>query len=117
MPPRHPKRHRQRVAVPTRWLMTDERMGEALWSALRALPPGAGVVFRHYATPQAERRRLFARVSRIARARRLVLVRAGAQAMPGEMGVHKGRGREIVTWPAHDRREALAGVRLVATTM
>jgi thiamine-phosphate pyrophosphorylase len=103
MRPRHPK-------LPTRWLMTDERLGEGLWDALRRLPPGSGVVFRHYRTPPAERRRLFARVLRVARARGLMLVRAGAMPMPGEMGVHARRGRGPVTWPAHDRREALTAV-------
>ena len=97
--------------------MTDERLGQGLWSALRRLPAGGGVVFRHYGTPSDERRRLFKRVLRIARARRLVVVRAGATPMPGEMGVHGRRGRELVTWPAHDRREAVtavgAGARVV----
>ena len=101
MPPRHP----------TRWLMTDERLGDALWAALERLPRGSGVMFRHYATPTAERRRLFARVRRVARRRGLVLVRAGAAAMRGEAGVHARRGRGLVTWPAHDRREAVAAWR------
>jgi thiamine-phosphate pyrophosphorylase len=103
MPPRHP--------VPTRWLMTDERVGDALWEALERLPRGAGVVFRHHATPPAARRRLFARVRRVARRRGLVLVRAGGMPMRGEQGVHGRRGRGLVTWPTHDRREAVAAVR------
>ena len=53
-----------RQALPTRWLMTDERLGDAIWPALARLPRGAGVVFRHYATPAAERRALFAAVAR-----------------------------------------------------
>lgn len=91
--------------------MTDERMGKALWGALRRLPPGSGVVLRHYATPPKARRALFRRVARIAAARRLVLVTAGG-GLPAADGVH-GRGvtRGIRTWPAHDRREALAGMR------
>lgn len=93
------------------WLMTDERMGERLWAALRALPPGSGVVFRHHATPPAERRRLHARVRRIAHARRLVLVVAGPVALPGD-GIHGARfGSGLRTWPAHDGREAIAGWR------
>lgn len=101
----------RRHPVPTRWLFTDERMGEGLWRALERLPRGGGVVFRHYATPPCERRRLFAQVRRVARRRGLVLVRAGAVAMTGEQGVHARRGRGLVTWPAHDRVEALCGVR------
>jgi len=91
--------------------MTDERMGDALWQAVARLPRGSGIVFRHYATPAAERRRLFARLLRIARRRGLVLVRAGETRLPGEMGTHGRRGRGITTWPAHSRREAVRGVR------
>jgi len=84
--------------------MTDERMGEALWPALLALPPGAGVVFRHHATPPRERHRLWLRVRRIARARRLFVVSSGP--MPGADGHHNGRFP--TTASAHDRREAIA---------
>jgi thiamine-phosphate pyrophosphorylase len=103
MPRRHP--------LPTIWLMTDERIADLL-GMVRRLPRGAGVVFRHYATPAAERRRLWRAVRRIALARGLVLVRAGAEALPGELGVHGGAlGGGVRTWPAHDRRQALAGRR------
>lgn len=97
--------------IPRVWLMTDERMGDDLWRAVRRLPRGGGIVFRHHATPLSERGRLFARLVRIARARGLVLVRAGTVPMRGEMGVHKRRGRGLVTWPVHDAREALAARR------
>jgi thiamine-phosphate pyrophosphorylase len=70
MAPRHPISRDK--ALPTLWLMTDERMGEALWPALAALPRGSGVVFRHFGAH--ERDALLARVARIARRRRLVLV-------------------------------------------
>ncbi|MEH3045915.1 thiamine phosphate synthase [Sphingomonas adhaesiva] len=107
----------RRHPVPTRWLMTDERMGEGLWRALARLPRGGGVVFRHYATARDERRRMFAKVRRIARTRGLVLVRAGATPMRGEQGVHARRGRGLVTWPAHDRAEAVRGVRAGAKVL
>ncbi|MGN6279588.1 MAG: thiamine phosphate synthase, partial [Sphingomonas sp.] len=103
---RHPAR------LPKIWLITDERMGDRLWHALRRLPRGSGVVFRQYATPPAERRRLFRRIARIAAAKGLVLVRAGDGPLGGgEAGTHGRRGRGIVTWPVHDRREAIAAVR------
>jgi thiamine-phosphate pyrophosphorylase len=109
MPPRHP--------LPTVWLMTDERIGDVV-AAVRRLPRGAGVVFRHYATPATERRRLWRRLLRIALAKGLVLVRAGAEPMPGEMGVHgRGIGRGLRTWPAHDRAEALGGKRVGADAL
>jgi len=87
--------HRQSL-IPVLWLMTDERIGDGLWAALRRLPRGSGVVFRHYATQARERRALFRRVVRVARARGLVVVRAGERARFGEDGVHggaRGRGR------------------------
>lgn len=101
MPPRHP---------PHVWLMTDERLGDALWSALRRLPPGGGVVFRHHATPERERRRLFLKVRRVAHARRQIVVSARTL-LPGADGVHGGRGGGLRTAPAHDRREAIAACR------
>jgi thiamine-phosphate pyrophosphorylase len=87
--------------------MTDERMADALWPALRRVPPGGGVVFRHLATPAPERLALFRRVRSVALARRLVLVVAGERLpWPARHG-----GPRPVTAPAHDRREAIAGVR------
>ena len=93
--------------------MTDERMGEALWRALARLPPGSGVVFRHHATPAAERRALFRRVRRVARARRLMLVAAD----PPLPCARHGRVAGATTWPAHDRGEALAGARAGAVLL
>ena len=98
---------------PVRWLMTDERMGDDLWRALRRLPPGSGIVFRHHATSARERRALFGRVRRIARARRLVLVAAD----PPLPCARHGRVKGAATWPAHDRREAVAGTRAGAALL
>ncbi len=89
--------------------MTDERLGDALGRALTRLPPGSGVVFRHYATPERERRTLLRRVVRIARARRLIVVVAGNSTIATD-GVHgRARTHGIRSWPAHSRVEALAG--------
>lgn len=109
MPRRHP--------LPRLWLMTDERMGEGLWQALERLPRGGGVVFRHYGLAPAERRALFARVLKVAKRRRLVLVRAGSEPMRGEAGVHGAYGRGLRTAPAHDRREAVAALRAGAQVL
>ncbi|WP_231420584.1 thiamine phosphate synthase [Sphingomonas sp. Leaf205] len=107
----------RRNPIPTRWLMTDERMGDALWPALRRLTPGSGVVFRHYATPERERQALLRRVIRIAQARRLVVVVAGNFTIAAD-GVHgPARTRGIRTWPAHSRIEALAGKRAGADAL
>jgi thiamine-phosphate pyrophosphorylase len=101
------------------WLMTDERLGDRLWDAVERLPRGSGIVVRHYATPLAERRALFARLSRIAQRRRLVLLRAGSARLGrGEAGVHNGRaGGRIATRSAHNRIEAVAANRAGATAI
>ena len=128
------RRHLPDCHLPTCWLMTDERMGDDLWTALRRLPPGSGIVFRHHATPPPERARLWRRVRRIARARALLLVIAG-DPLPGPLpgadglhGPHPHTGRfktqittrittHITTWPAHDRAQALAGTRAGAAIL
>ncbi|HEU0134478.1 MAG TPA: thiamine phosphate synthase [Allosphingosinicella sp.] len=79
----------RRQPLPRLWLMTDERQGEGLWDALERLPRGSGVVFRHYGLAPAERRRLFDRVRKVARRRRLLLL-AGGKEVRGD-GVHGGR--------------------------
>lgn len=108
---------RSRQPLPRLWLMTDERMGEALWDALARLPRGSGVIFRHYRTR--ERRGLFERVRKIARRRGLVLLLAGdpkqAAAWRAD-GVHGRSPHRLMprpllrTAPVHDARE-LAGAR------
>jgi thiamine-phosphate pyrophosphorylase len=106
MPRRHP-------FVPKLWLMTDERMGDALWAALERLPRGGGVVFRHYSLGRAERVALFRKVTKVARRRHLLVLRAGPYALPGEDGTHgvRGRGRGLVSRPVHNRAEAAVTVR------
>ncbi|AQR74680.1 thiamine phosphate synthase [Sphingomonas sp. LM7] len=104
MRPRHP--------LPHLWLMTDERMGDSLWHALARLPRGSGVVFRHYGLATAERRVLFAKVTKVARRRGLIVIRAGAEPLGrGEHGVHGRRGGGLRTFAAHSRREAVAAQR------
>ena len=94
--------------------MTDERMGDALWPALRRLAPGSGVVFRHYSLGRRARLRLFVAVRRCARARRLKVLSAGVR-LPGADGAHGGR--RPTSAPAHDRREARRAVRAGATLL
>ena len=93
----------RRQPLPRLWLMTDERQGEALWEALERLPKGSGVVFRHYGLAPAERRKLFDRVRRVAKRRRLLLL-AGGRGLRGD-GVHGGRHRGFRSASAHDLRE------------
>ena len=110
---------RARQPLPRLWLLTDERQGEALWTALARLPAGAGVVFRHYGLGLAERRRLFERVRRLTRRRRLLLILAGSPRLARAWradGVHgraTGRAR-LRTAPAHSLREIRAAERVGA---
>lgn len=95
---------------PVLWLMTDERVpDERLFASLRRLPPGSGAVFRHYSLAPAERRALFRRVRRLCRARRILLSLAAPRGMGLADGCHGVR--PALTWPAHDRRQAVAGAR------
>ncbi|AMK20985.1 MULTISPECIES: thiamine phosphate synthase [unclassified Sphingobium] len=113
------RRHRKKL--PTIWLMTDERVGEAaLLAAVARLPMGeAGVIFRHYRTPKAERRTLFDRVARIARSRRLVLMLGGTARQARGWGADGWHGRDrlgggralLHSMPAHDEPEMVAALR------
>lgn len=109
--------------IPTLWLMTDERLGDALWRALERVPRGGGVIFRHYALPLDQRRALFARVQRVARRRGLLLLRAGGEPLARrEQGVHGWgagpvRRGAIRSFPTHSRREALAALRAGADAL
>ena len=59
---------------PRAWLMTDERMGARLWTAIDRLPvKHAGIVFRHYLTPPDERSILAKRIADICHRRTLTL--------------------------------------------
>lgn len=98
------------LPLPQIWLMTDERLGNGLWDALRRVPPGSGVVFRHHATLAGARRQLFLKVRRRAQARRLIVISA-CRKMPGADGVHGAIGPGLITWPAHNRRQAIAAKR------
>ena len=107
---------------PREWLMTDERIGERLWDAIRALPQGAGIVFRHYGLAYADRFELGLRISTLARERDLLLAVAGSTALAEKLGaalVHNPDACGIlpVSRAVHDQQQALmarsAGAALV----
>jgi thiamine-phosphate pyrophosphorylase len=64
-------------ALPRVWVLSDARNDTALEAALRHLPRGSGLVFRHYHLPEGERRARFAALARIARARGHLVVLSG----------------------------------------
>ena len=69
------------MILPVLWLVTDARTDAGLEAALRRLPAGSGLIFRHYHLPAAARARRFSQLLRICRQRRLVAVWAGAPAV------------------------------------
>jgi thiamine-phosphate pyrophosphorylase len=93
--------------------MTDERMGDALWTALGRLPRGAGVVVRHYGLEAGARRDLLRKVAKIARKKQLILVIAGGNPGISGAGAHNAPRRHpgLRTASAHSRREAVAAAR------
>jgi len=101
--------------------MTDERLGDRLLAAIERLPRGAGIVFRHYGLPEAERRALFERVKAVARRRRLTLLLAGPAVQArlwGADGSHgSGRGGGLRSAPAHNLHEIRAAERAGATLL
>jgi thiamine-phosphate pyrophosphorylase len=98
----------RRQPLPRLWLMTDERQGDGLWEALERLPKGSGVVFRHYRLAAGERRKLFDRVRKVAKRRRLLLLAGGAGLRgDGSHGIRRG----AFSAPAHNLRELKAAER------
>jgi len=81
MPPRQSLR-----SIPQLWLVSDLRTDAGLEPALRRLPRGAGLVFRHYHLPPAERAARFRQLARLCRHRGLVMVWAGTPAAARRVG-------------------------------
>ena len=113
---------RRRHSLPRVWMMTDERQGDVLVAAVERLPARhAGIVFRHYSLPEADRRALFERVKRIARRRGLMLLLAGSASRArawGADGSHgRGRGIGLRTAPAHHARDLRTAERAGAAAL
>ncbi|MBK5265317.1 MAG: thiamine phosphate synthase [Alphaproteobacteria bacterium] len=113
--PCHQSRNTAKMHLPHLWLMSDERVGdEALLAAVKRLPRGAGVIFRHYSLSSLERQSLFHQVQGITRRRKLMLIVAGSERLAlawkadgfhGRTG-HKRHCRHLVqTAPVHNPTE------------
>jgi thiamine-phosphate pyrophosphorylase len=72
----------KRQPLPHLWIVSDARNDAWLEDALRRLPRGGGLIFRHYHLTGSRRRERFAALARIARARghRIALAGSAAQA-------------------------------------
>jgi len=115
--------------IPRQWLVADERLGERLWPAVRALPPGSGILFLYRGFNRTERALILRKLRRIAAARRLVLAdeAAGQAARVHSMAELRKAGlggvpilflspifetRSHPDWPALPRLRSAALVRL-----
>lgn len=122
---RHPLARKLAPKLPDAWLFSDERLAADMAELAAILPPGSGIVVRHDGLAPGARWRLFRRLARIARARKLRLLLAGTPALAkrwGADGVHlrqplarraaqAHRLGLIATLPVHDTREARAARR------
>jgi thiamine-phosphate pyrophosphorylase len=103
---------RSRHTLPRLWLMTDERQGEGLFEAIAHLPADAGIVFRHYSLPPAQRRALFNRVRDAAPGPVLLAGPAEQAEAWGADGSHgRGRGFGLRSAPVHDYAQIRAAER------
>lgn len=109
---------RRHLALPRVWMLTDERQGDALWDAAARLPPGAGVVVRHYSLP------FEARAAMVERLRRLGLFAAlsGAEAEARQAGAQAvygagPRSRLPRLYPVHNLQEIAAARRAGAALL
>ena len=56
----------------SQWLIADERLGERLWSVVRKLPPGSGVIVLFRELPQRERQNILRRLRSTGKRPRIV---------------------------------------------
>jgi thiamine-phosphate pyrophosphorylase len=101
---------------PRAWLMTDERIGDRLFEAIRALPAEAGVVFRHYSLGEEDRLLLGRQIAEVARAAGLLLAVAGSPGLATRLGaklVHNpdDGGPAQFSMAVHDEAQALEARR------
>lgn len=104
---RHPLKSSR--ALPGLWLISDARNDAVLDKVLLALPPGSGVVFRHYHLPLSQRRARFERLKRIGRRRGHVVALSG----PAEMARRWGADAIYGAPPRLQRRAGLARLATV----
>lgn len=95
----------RRQPLPTIWLLSDFRNDAALERALKRLPRGSGLVFRHYHLAKAERRARFKALARLARARGHLVALAGSRTEARAWGADLAYGPGGHVAPVHSARE------------
>lgn len=74
---RQPSRARKPTSrLPRIWLITDKRNDDVLEAAIRRLPRGSGIIYRHKHLSKVERRRRFAKVQQSARRKGMAVILA-----------------------------------------
>lgn len=103
--------------LPTLWLLSDARNDAGIGAALRRLPRGSGLVFRHYHLPPGPRRARFDQLARCARARGHLIALAGSKAAARRWGADLAYGPLGDMVPAHNLRELGRARRAVAVLL
>ena len=91
-----------RQNFPELWLITDERNDAALDHAIRRMPRGSGLIYRHYHLPPEERVARFMALRRIARARFMVVILADSTLTAAEWGADGAYGAPRALYPRRD---------------
>lgn len=90
----------QRQPLPAIWLISDARNDAALDRALKRLPRGSGLVFRHYHLPESERLARLRQLHRIAGTRGHVVALAGNAAEARRWSAQAAYGADLARGPA-----------------
>lgn len=104
------------IGLPQIWLISDARNDSGLERALKRLPHGSGLIFRHYHLPPAERRARFAALARIARQRGHCIALSAAASIARSWGADAAYGppRLLARGPALRRLATAHSLREVA---
>ncbi len=111
-PALHAVGQKRRQLVPVAWLMTDDRLGDAMLRIAARMPPRSAIIIRPHALAGTNVPRLLSQMRRIARARRHLLLWGGKGCPAGIDGVHLRHGerrpnaRFFISRPVHNQREA-----------
>ena len=97
--------------LPEVWLVSDARNDAALEAALKRLPRGSGLIFRHYHLAPVQRRARFGALAQLARARGHLVALAGSRAMARRWGADLSYGPGGDLAPVHSLREIAAAKR------
>lgn len=105
--------------LPNIWLLSDARNDAGLERAIKRLPRGSGLVFRHYHLPDDARRARFDDLRRLARSRGLAVVLAGSPAQAKRWGAQGSYGPHAgaMLATAHNLRELRQARRAAAVLL